>query len=105
MNRQDIIAIIDQAGPFTNPRFTSDSPTFGRCDIFEPTRKFLLAALRRQVKPAFEYKNPDHTGYLHNTSHLSVDRVCDELGISDYVRPGRGIYETIVSFKNLTDAN
>jgi hypothetical protein len=105
MTRQDIIAIIENAGPFTNPMFTTDSPTFGRCNIFEPTRKFILAALRREVKPAFEYKNPDHTGYLHNTSHLSVDRVCAELGISDYVITGRGIYETIISFKNLTDPN
>ena len=105
MTRQDIIVIIEKSGPFTNPMFTTDSPTFGRCNIFEPTRKFILAALRREVKPAFEYKNPDHTGYLHNNSHLSVDRVCAELGITDYVSPGRGIYETIISFKNLSDPN
>jgi len=105
MTRQDIITIIENSGPFTNPMFTTDSPTFGRCNIFEPTRKFILAALRREVKPAFEYKNPDHTGYLHNASHLSVDRVCDELGISGYVRANTGCYETIVSFKGLTDSN
>lgn len=105
MTRQDIITIIETAGPFTNSMFTTDSPTFGRCVIFEHTRKFILAALRREVKPAFEYKSPDHTGYLHNNSHLSVDRVCAELGISDYVRSGRGIYDTIISFKGLSDNN
>ena len=105
MTRQDIITIIENAGAFTNPMFTTDSPTFGKCNIFEPTRKFILAALRREIKPAFEYKNPDHTGYRHDTSHLSVDRVCAELGISEYVRASTGCYETIVSFKGLSDSN
>jgi hypothetical protein len=105
MKRKDIITIIEAAGPFTNPMFNSDSPTFGKCNYFEPDRKFILAALRREVKPAFEYKNPDHTGYLFKGCHLGIERVCQELGIGDYVSAGYGIYETIVSFKNLTDKN
>jgi len=105
MTRQDIITIIEQAGPFTNNMFTSNSPTFGGCNLFEPDRKFILHALRREVKPAFEYKNPDHTGYLFKGCHLGIERVCDELGISQYVRASNGIYETIISFKNLSDSN
>lgn len=106
MNRQSVIEIIENVGPFTNKGvFTSDSPTFGKHISFERPRQFVLSALKRAVKPAFEYKNPDHTGYLFKGCHLEIDRVCNELGISQYVRASTGIYETIISFKGLSDSN
>lgn len=104
MKRSDVISIIESTGPFTNSGlFTSDSPTFGKHITFERPRQFILSALKREVKPAFEYKNPDHTGYLFKGCHLEIERVCDELGITDYVRSSTGIQETIISFKGLSD--
>ena len=106
MTRQAIIEIIETAGPFTNKGvFASDSPTFGKHISFERPRKFVLSALKREVNPAFEYKNPDHTGYRFEGCHIEIDRVCEELGIGDFVRASTGIYETIISFKGLSDSN
>jgi hypothetical protein len=106
MKRNDIISIMEAAGPFTrNGLFASDSPTFGKHISFERPRKFILSALKREVKPAFEYKDPDHTGYRFSGCHLEIERVCEELGISEYVRASTGIYETIISFKGLSDNN